>query len=282
MTRDAALLERLCRASQRDAARATDFDWPDALPEDCWAFAPEWLSLYGTAAWEALDDGARRRLALGEAVNFFSLNIHGERLLIQGLERRLGAGGPRADYLRHFLREEQEHTRWFREFGRRYFGKLYEPRVLALPAEREPGEEDVVFFARVLVFEEWADAHNAALARDERLPPIARAIHARHHREEARHLAFGRAHLRAVWAEHAPHLRPETIARVRAGLLDYLGGVWADAYSAEVYRDAGLASPWALRRAAWEAPVQVGRRAHVLLPVRRFLGDCGLLPGNAS
>ena len=56
---------------------------------------------------ERLDD----RFFRGEAVNFFSLNIHGERMLVAGIAQRLYRTGhaETSRYLHHFLAEENRH-----------------------------------------------------------------------------------------------------------------------------------------------------------------------------
>src|SRR4029453_2208276 len=73
------------RASSRDAQAPARLPWPERLTAQEWCFRPQWLSLQGTAAFDALDDEGRRLLAFHEAVNFFSLNLHGEGPLIAEL-----------------------------------------------------------------------------------------------------------------------------------------------------------------------------------------------------
>ena len=77
---------RLCQASLVHPADAfTELEWPDPLPSEAWCMSPELISLSGTPAFEGLSETKQKRLALLEAVNFFSLNVHGERWLIAGL-----------------------------------------------------------------------------------------------------------------------------------------------------------------------------------------------------
>src|SRR5262245_58286726 len=90
VTRDLQDLSRkLNRASERGFNNPyTSIQWPEKLDPAAWQFAPEFVSLYGTPQWDALDETARKRLAFHESCNFFSLNIHGEQELIAGLARR--------------------------------------------------------------------------------------------------------------------------------------------------------------------------------------------------
>ena len=113
-----------------------------------------------------------KRLSFCETVNFFSLNIHGEKRLIEGLARRLYRRGMEdlTAYLHHFLDEENKHMVYFGGFCTEYAGKVYPDRKVAFPREYAAGEEDFLFFAQVLIFEEIVDVYNVHLATDERLP----------------------------------------------------------------------------------------------------------------
>lgn len=248
------LAERLCRASECAGQRPPRIDWPARLDAGHWFTSPELLSLHGTSLYEAMPEEARRRLAFHEAVNFFSLNLHGERLLVRGLAAR--AASPEwsalAPYLEHFRADEERHTASFGEFCRRYAGKVYPDRKLALPRAAAAGEEDVLFFARVLIFEEIADAHNRTMANDERLAPLARRINRLHHLDEARHLAFGRALVAELFERHAPSWSAETLAGVRATLAAFVTATWKEYYNPDVYRDTGLDDPYGTRRRAFE------------------------------
>jgi hypothetical protein len=273
-------VERLCELSARGSgAKRVPLAWPEAWPEDGWAMSPELTSLYGTPAWQALDEAGQRRLAFWEAVSFFSLNIHGERALMEGLARRLYARRTAAwtPYLHHFLAEENEHMQCFGGFCRRYAQKIYPERKLhGLCGEAAEGEEDLVFFARVLIFEEIVDAYNVALSRDERLVPVARDINLIHHLDETRHLAFGRLAVAELWQTLSPGWAPEVVARVRAHLAGFYDATLRDYYNPDVYRDAGLAEPYRLRNEAWLDPGQVEKRQRLAGRSRRYLAQLGL------
>ena len=244
--------EQLSAASRRARERAYEpVEWPAALDDDAWHLSPELISLYGTPAYEALDERGRRRLSLYEALNFFSLNIHGEALLVAGLAERIDAAESEVGrYLQHFLDEENEHTAMFEGFCARY-GRVYPPRTFAMPDPTlDDGEREVLFFARVLIFEEIVDAYNGRVAADPRVAPIAREINARHHLDETRHLAFGRALLRNLYATRVSNWSPEARRRLGESLTAYLEALWREYYNPSVYRDAGLRDPYLLARAA--------------------------------
>src|SRR6185295_3917673 len=138
-------------------------------------------------------------------------------------------------YLHHFLDEENKHLVYFGGFCRRYAGKVYPDRKLDFPRKYAPGEEDFLFFARVLVFEELADVHNQRMAGDERLAPIARRINLIHHLEETRHLVFGRQIVAELFERHAPGWSSGVLDGLRGYLAAWIVATWREYYNPEVY-----------------------------------------------
>jgi len=272
------LIERLCAISRRDAAAPYGVEWPDSL-EGQWCMSPELCSLYGTPHWEQMSEPRRRRLSLAGAVNFFSLNVHGERELVGGLARRLyERNGPGCTpYLHHFLDEENKHMALFGQFCERYAGAVYPDRKLAFPREHAPGEEDFLFYARVLVFEEIVDHYNRRMARDGRLAPVVREINRLHHRDEARHLAFGRRRVQELFAAWAPRWHAQTLAGVRRYLADYLVAAWREYYNPAVYRDAGFADAGAVAREAFAHPRCRAHRERAIERCASVLRQSGIL-----
>jgi hypothetical protein len=224
--------------------------WPQNLGPDDWCMSPELLSLYGTEIYDALDERQRRRLSFFEAVNFFSLNIWGERQLIAGIAPRLYAKDCDAisRYLQHFLAEENRHMAMFAEFCGRYAGKVYRQKTWQVPRAHAEGEEEFLFFARVLLFEEIVDRYNVAMAGDSRLPPIVRHINRTHHRDESRHLAFGRRRVVELFERYAPKWSPEVLATVRGELEAFLAASWREYYNPDAYADAGVADAYGCRQ----------------------------------
>jgi hypothetical protein len=249
------------------------FSWPDVLDSHEWCTSPELVSLCGTEFWEDLDSETRRMLAFYEAVNFFSLNVHGERQQMEGLARRLydRDNDHLAPYLHHFIDEENKHNVVFAEFCLRYANKLYPHAALAFEREYASGEEDFLFFARILVFEEVAVSHNALMGRDERLAGIARAINHYHYVDEVRHLRFGRAVVSDLWRRFSPEWPPEVVARVRQDLIGFLRATWMQYYSTAAYRDAGIADAYSVRAAAFDHPACVRRRRELSRHCTAFL-----------
>lgn len=275
-----AVAEKLTERSIAQGVRP-ELDWPasKAAFDGAWCMSPELVSIAGMPVWDALDQRERQRLAFHECANFFALNIHGERALMEGLARRLYRRdlADVSHYIHHFLAEENQHMTWFGGWCRRYAGGIYPDRKLALPRSYAPGEEDVLFFAKVMVFELVVDAFNQRMAKDERLHPLVREINRRHHEDESRHLAFGRLVVEDLWKRHAPAWPEETRAGVRAYMAAYLEATWREYYNPDVYQDAGLADPYRIAREAFAAPAARARRDEIGARCTRVLRELELL-----
>jgi len=280
MKRLAELSEQLCDASQRKYVNPYEFlEWPAELDRERWYTSPELVSLHGTEAWETMDEPARKRLSFFEAVNFYSLNIHGEKALIEGLAHRLYAGGREGHsaYLHHFVDEENKHMVYFGGFCSRYAGKVYRDRKVAFPREYAEGEEDVLFFAKVMIFEEVVDVYNLRMSKDERLEPVAQRINLIHHLEETRHLVFGRAITAELFEKHAPSWTAETRRGVAEYLAGYLRSTWKEYWNPDVYADAGLDRPYELARMAFDDPSARDRRREISASCVTYLLEHGMI-----
>lgn len=261
-----ALTEKLCRISQQNFIDPfSRLEWPETLDRDRWFMSPELISLHGTPLFAAMTLEQQRLLSFFELINFFSINIHGERSLIEGLAKRLYRNHTRvvSPYLHHFLDEENKHMFYFGRFCNQYAGKVYAEKKLTIERDYADGEEEFLFFARVMLFEEMVDIYNRRMAKDRELVPIAREINWLHHFEEARHLAFGRRLVEELFDQHGADWEPAIHQRVADELVCFLDATWKEFFNPEAYRDAGLDDVHALRRQAL-ADDAIRTRRHVL------------------
>lgn len=267
---------RLCELSAKTYQNPyTYIDWVEEMPRTQWFMSPSLISLSGTDVFAAMDESAKQKLSFYEAVNFFSLNIHGEKSLVEGLARRLYAKELKefSAYLHHFLDEENKHMIYFGGFCQRYAGKVYRDRKMQIPREYASGEEDFLFFAKVMIFEEIVDVYNLRMSTDDGLEPIARKINLIHHLEEARHLVFGRRVVEHLFEKYAKTWTPETLAAVRQYLGDYIVATWKEYYNPDVYKDASLDSPYDLVEVAWNSDAQKKQRREISSRVIAFLKE---------
>ena len=257
----------------------TTIVWPEALSDDSWTMSPELLSIYGSPVYENMTERQRQRLALYETINFFSLNIHGEKALIEGLSRRLydRDTAELTPYIHHFLDEENKHMQYFGGFCQKYVGKIYPEKKLPFSREYAAGEEDFLFFVKVMIFEEIVDAYNVIMARDARLVEVARQINLLHHQDETRHLAFGRLVVRELYQRYSPEWSKEKLDQLRSYIGFYLKSTWREYYNPAVYRDAGIADPYEVHAEALESERSRAHRVRISDKCVRYLKECGIL-----
>ncbi len=258
----------------------TEFDWPDSLDADRYAMTPELISIHGTELWESLDEPTRKRLSLYEVGNFFSLTLQGERPLVAGLSDRLYSKRlthEGTEYIHHFIDEENKHMIMFGLFLQKYLGKVYPEKKIALDRTYAKGEEEVAFFCKVMVVEELGDYYNVKMMLDDAIEPIVKQINWVHHRDESRHLGFGRRHLTELTEQWMPTWSDET----RAGFSDWLGqyikSSWNDFYNPTMYKDAGLEDPYQVRKMALAHPLTAEHRARASKKLVNIFLRLGLL-----
>jgi hypothetical protein len=237
-------LAQLSTTSEHDPIDPAQMEWPASVDPAAWYFSPELISLYDTAVWHAMNEAQQKRLSFFEAVNFFSLNIHGEKYLVSEISHNLfdGEESELSRYLLHFVEEETRHMMYFSGFCQRYANRIYPDRTMHSEPSGDPELDRFMLFARINVFEEIVDHYNKTMAADERLAPVAREINRIHHHEELRHLAFGRRFLADCLERHVDSWDDERRGELRRQLSAYVDYVWKQYYNPDVYQDAGVAN----------------------------------------
>jgi hypothetical protein len=258
----------------------TTFSWPDTLPTDAPWMSEDLVTLAGTEEWDRMPRADQLALTRWEAIHFFSLNVHGIRDLLGEVVLRIHTPtyADTAEFMHHFLGEENEHMWFFSRFCLRYGGKIYPAQPsIGVQATDGLGEaaHELLVFARILLFEEIVDHFNSRMAGDDSLPPIARELNRVHHLDESRHVAFGRLMFTAL-LNQVRATRPADIPIVAGYLNSYLDYSIRSLYSPAVYRDAGLAQPLALRRHLLSHPARRAAHDRMLVRTRKFLARSGL------
>lgn len=257
-----------------------EFDWPEALSGERYCMAPHLCSIYGTELWDSLDEAQRLKVSFYEAANFFSLTLQGERPLVAGLSDRLYSKRMEdisTEYIHHFLDEENKHMVMFGMYLHRYVGKVYPEKKIAFGRDYKKGEEDVAFYCKALVVEEIGDYYNVEMMSDDTLEPIVRELNWVHHRDESRHIAFGRLKLAEVADKWLSTWDEETVTGFQAWLAQYLKSSWNDFYNPTMYKDAGLNEPYKVRKMALAHPKTAEFRKHASRKLVKFFLKTGLL-----
>lgn len=253
--------------------------FPETIDRTKWFTSPELISIYGTPEWKALTEQQQKDLAFFEAINFFSLNIHGEKSLLEGLTRRLyESNNPDVtDYIHHFIDEENKHMYFFGTFCEKYAGKIYPDRKFAFPREYAPGEEEFLFFIKVFIFEEIVDYYNVTAAKDENVDSLAREINRNHHEDEVRHLAFGRVILNDLFKTYSTQWSAETLNGVREYIRNYYLSTWREYYNPDIYVDANISNAYDLADAAFNSENGKAHRAKASRTSLQYLKKCGII-----
>lgn len=260
----------------------TEFEWPEALSGERYCMPAELISIHGTELWESLDEAARLKLSLYECGNLFSLTLQGERPLVAGLSDRLYSkrlSEAATEYMHHFIDEENKHMVMFGLFNHKYVGKVYPEKKIVIPGQREyaKGEEEISFYCKVLVVEEVGDYYNIRMMVNDEIEPIAKQISWVHHRDESRHLAFGRQHLQELAAKYIPEWSDEEKARFQTWLVQYLKSSWNDFYNPSMYKDAGLEKPYEVRKMALAHPATKAFREKATKKLSGYFVRAGIL-----
>lgn len=247
------------------------FDWPASLPDDARWCDDELLTTHDTEWHDRLDEDARVRLGKWEAVNFFSLNVHGIKGALEFASRCIYDDRYRdvSEYLHVFIGEENFHMWYFAKACLDYAGKIYPPTRLD---GADTGASDALrhfrLFVSTLIFEEFVDYYNHKVGTADGIAGIVKQINYQHHVDESRHVSFGREIVPALYrdalAESSdPDALKVQIANSVASMLQYFIGlmynpaVYADA---RIYEALGFRNAISLRNALRNHPAR--RRMH--------------------
>ncbi|MUM18785.1 diiron oxygenase [Mycobacterium sp. CBMA271] len=241
--RIASLLGRLSEKSVEDYYNPfTHFDWAESLPDDVYWMTPELLSVAGTEAANEITAEDIQKLSKWESINFYSMNVHGIRELIMEVVRRIHMPGFElpSEFFHHFIGEENEHMWFFSEFCLRYGKKIYPTLQAPVPSSGSPALANLLVFARILIFEEVVDHYNVTMASDGNLHPTIREVNRVHHKDESRHIAFGRELVASLFADAKEKLDEAERANLETYLKRYLLSILNSFSNPRAYRDAGL------------------------------------------
>jgi hypothetical protein len=243
------LVKRLFEMSVNDRGNPYHtLGWPSALPDGMW-MSQELLTVHGAGV--ELAPEALARLSRWESIHFYSLNVHGIRELLAEVIARIHQPGYSiaSPFFHHFIGEENEHMWYFAEFCLRYGGKLYPNIAMKTPGAFVGEVADLLVFAKIQTFEEIVDYFNTKMANDPGLDPFIRELNRLHHRDESRHIAFGRQLVLSLFERVKRTATEATLAAIDDYLRRYLMISIQSLYNPQVYRDAELpGSPFEWRR----------------------------------
>lgn len=238
------------------------FDWPEAIDDNQFWVPEELLTISGTEYESTLSLEMKYALSKWESMNFYSMNVHGERLLVSELASRLydRSYHLEAKYLYHFIREENDHMAMFAEICSRY-GELLPDARIDLGFRKKPAIEEFLIFARAILFEYYVDYYNKIAGKDGSIPSVIRDINWFHHEDEARHVAFGREILFRLHDAMRKDCTDEEYVQVENYIREYLVNQIELVYSTQVYEKVGIENPEVFRKKLLKDPAR--RETHI-------------------
>jgi len=199
MPRTAARSRQLVAASERTTLDPfREIDWSVPIDDSAFHLPPELLPLYGSPAWDAMDEADRIAYSRHETGALCGAGIWFENVLMQVVLRHLAdmpVTDPSHRYLLVEVADECRHSMMFGEYLRRAGTPAYRPTLSPhFLSDEAPGARAVSYLL-ILAVEELLDFMNRATMRDERVHPTSRAIARLHVLEEARHVSFAKTFL---------------------------------------------------------------------------------------
>ena len=259
VTRFGHLRDRLCGLAVEDRYNPYKiFHWPDSLPQDVFWMSPALLSVTGTAAAAELTQEQLIRLSHWESINFYSLNVHGIRELLGPIVDRIHTREfqESSEFFHHFIGEENEHMWFFATFCQRYGGKIYPVVHLRTEKSDDPEVNNLLIFARILLLEELVDYFNMTMANDNSLPEIVCQVNRIHHRDESRHVAFGRELVHTLHVAVKRKVTSKTVREIETYLKRYAAFCLQSFYSPYAYQDAGIPDQFGFRQRVLKDPAR--------------------------
>lgn len=199
------VLDRLNQVSEKKQMNlTTSHPWDEVYSDEVWLKKPENLSIYGTPYYELATEEELKRLARFETGAWWNTFIIFENLVTEYYMKIINHESLRqfpavVEYMHHFCKEEIVHALVFRK-GMEHF-KIDPYPVPENLKDFYKDNASLADFPLKAVFLtiiiEWFAENNAILdLNNDQVSPLARAIAVEHHKEEARHIEWGRSMVR--------------------------------------------------------------------------------------
>ncbi len=229
-------------------------EYQETLNGDRWQFPEDFLSLRNLPIYGDLDDEQKWRLSLLEAINFFSVNIHGEQALVAALEprlyrdKRVGEDPVSSKYIQRFIHEENSHTYMLAEFCLRYHGSVFPDRAFAVEQPKfSPEVEDILFYGRTYILESYLGFINQKAVKDSDMDTSAHQVHKYHLIDEARHKAWDKAMIEENLSRAKKKNLSSELRAAKDLMATYQEYIYQSACNPAVYRALGLENGMRLR-----------------------------------
>ena len=218
-----------------------DIDWAAEFEPEKWFLCDHHVSLFGTPLWDQLTTAQRIELSKHESASWLSAGIAFEMQLNSFLLRHAFVREPTSDHVRYALTEVEDECRHSIMFSR-MIEKMGTPVYCFQPTLRKViwraqllGTE-IMALIGTLIVEEFLDAAQRQIMRDDSVQPLVRTMTTIHVVEEARHVSYARSEL----ARQLQHIGPKRRAVVQQLTALAAAGIYKMLVDPAVYRSVGI------------------------------------------
>ena len=275
--------ERLLRVSAKHSHDPlTEIDWVAPVDPDRFAIPPHRVSLYGTPLWASMTHRQQVRLSVCELSSTMAAGIWFELILMEGLIRHVYESDLTTSHAQYALTEVADECRHSTMFAR-YITAMGYPSARPTRRAQRLGKlhfllnDTTMMFAGAIFVEEFTDAMQREMVRDESLQPLARSVARIHVIEEARHIGYAKPELERRWARMSAPRR--AVFRQALGLLAHQSVT--EVIHPRVYALAGL-DPRTARQAAAENPNWQQAKADWARKAVGFFTGLGLIDARSE
>src|SRR5438309_4894848 len=259
-----------------------DVDWAQDFEPGKFFVSQKHVSLYGTPLWEQMSLEQRIELSKHESSSWLSAGIAFEMQLDAFLLRHAFVRDPTSNHVRYALTEIEDECRHSLMFSR-MIEKMgtpiycFQPRLRKLVWNTQFLGTEITAFVGTLIVEEFLDAAQRQIMRDDRVQPLVRQLTTIHVVEEARHVSYARSEL----ARQVAGISPARRAVVRQLTAWMAAGIYTMLVDPAVYRSVGLEPKVALEAVKQSAHRREFRRQLTTRTFRNF-HEVGLIGGRSA
>jgi hypothetical protein len=274
---------RLLKATaERHYDPRVDLDWNQPFQPDKFFLCQEHVSLYGTPLWDRMSFEQRIELSKHESASWLSAGIAFEMQLDAFLLRHAFVRDPTSQHVRYALTEiedECRHSLMFSMMLEKMGTPLYsfQPKLRALIWRSQFFGSEVLAFIGTLIVEEFLDAAQRQIMRDDDVQPLVREMTTIHVVEEARHVSYARSEL----ARQVERIGPKRLALVRQLAAFMAAGIYKMLVDPAVYASVGIDSKLALEAVNHSEHRRQFRRDLTARTFRNF-SELGLVGGRST
>jgi hypothetical protein len=259
-----------------------DIDWHLDFEPDKFFLSRRHVSIYGTPLWDQLSVEQQIELSKHESSSWLSAGIAFEMQLDAFLLRHAFVRNPTSNHVRYALTEIEDECRHSLMFSR-MIEKMgtpiycFQPKLRKVVWNAQFFGTEITAFIGTLIVEEFLDAAQRQIMRDDEVQPLIRQLTTIHVVEEARHVSYARSEL----ARQVARISPTRRAVVQQLTAWMASGIYKLLVDPAVYRSVGLEPKVALA-AVKNSPHRHEFRRDLTERTFRNFNELGLVGGRSA